>query len=238
MNTNNADTLQSQKSSKLIHSITPFTLLDFPDKTACIVWFAGCNMKCSYCYNPEVVFGKGKLSVEDLMVFLRKRIGLIDGIVLSGGECTLYKEIYPLAEQVKALGFLFKIDTNGSNPDLLSSMIKNRLVDYVALDFKAPENKYQHITALSSYHSFLETLGILLKSETPFEVRTTFHSALLDKADITEMLEVLKQANYKGYLYVQAFRNGVQTIQKGLGDSLMPSDIESLSNDDIQIVLR
>ena len=98
MNTNNADILQSPKCSKLIHSITPFTLLDFPNKTACIVWFAGCNMKCSYCYNPEVVFGKAKLSVEDLMVFLHKRIGLIDGIVLSGGECTLYKEIYPLAE--------------------------------------------------------------------------------------------------------------------------------------------
>lgn len=195
-------------------------------------------MKCSYCYNPEVVFGKAKLSVEDLMVFLHKRIGLIDGIVLSGGECTLYKEIYPLAEQVKALGFLVKIDTNGSNPDLLSSMIKNNLVDYVALDFKAPRSKYHSITGLASYHSFLETLGILLKSETPFEVRTTFHSALLDLSDIAEMIEVLKNVNYKGNLYVQAFRNGVSTIQKDLGDSHMPSNIVNLSNENIRIVLR
>ena len=77
---------------KIVHSITAFTLLDYPDQTACILWFAGCNMKCSYCYNPEIVFGKGSYSIPEIISFLEKRRGLLDAVVFSGGECLLHKE--------------------------------------------------------------------------------------------------------------------------------------------------
>lgn len=101
---------------KLIHSITPFTLLDYPDRTACILWFAGCNMKCSYCYNPEVIFGKGKYSLSEITSFLNQRMQLLDGVVLSGGECLLYPDVIDIMRELKQLGFLIKVDTNGSMP--------------------------------------------------------------------------------------------------------------------------
>ena len=101
---------------KPIENITPFSLLDFQDLCACIIWFTGCNMRCSYCYNPEIVFGKGKYNFEEAIQFLQKRINLLDGVVLSGGECTLHKELIPFVKEIKNLGFKIKIDTNGTYP--------------------------------------------------------------------------------------------------------------------------
>lgn len=91
---------------KIIYNISPFTLLDFPDKTACILWFAGCNMRCAYCYNPDIVLGKGKKTIKEALNFIKTRKGLLDGVVLSGGECTLYKELPEIAREIKKMGFL------------------------------------------------------------------------------------------------------------------------------------
>ena len=88
---------------KAIHSITPFTLLDFPDKTACILWFSGCNMKCDYCYNPEIVFGKGQVSFSEIFSFLKLRKNLLDAVVLSGGECLIHQNILPLIQTIKEI---------------------------------------------------------------------------------------------------------------------------------------
>ena len=87
--------------AKPIYSITPFTLLDYPHKAACIIWFAGCNMRCLYCYNPDIVLGKGKLSFQEALNFLKTRINLLDGVVLSGGECTSHKNIKVLLQEIK-----------------------------------------------------------------------------------------------------------------------------------------
>ena len=199
---------------KIVHSITAFTLLDYPDHTACILWFAGCNMKCSYCYNPEIVFGKGSYSIPEIGSFLEKRKGLLDAVVFSGGECLLYKESIELMVLIKRMGFLIKVDTNGSKPERLQEAIALGLIDFVALDFKATKAKFKEITEKNYYKHFLDCLSLLQITQTPFEVRTTIHSEILEEEDLKEMIQVLKTKNYFGNYYLQPFRNGVKTLKK------------------------
>ena len=111
-------------SKKIIYDITPFSLLDFPNKISCILWFVGCNMRCSYCYNPEIVFGKGSISLSEALEFVQTRTGLIEGAVMSGGECTLHQETIPLAIALKEKGMAIKIDTNGSHPLHIKKMLE------------------------------------------------------------------------------------------------------------------
>ena len=137
-----------------IYSITPFTLLDYAHKSACILWFAGCNMRCLYCYNPEIVLGKGTISFEKTLTFLNSRKYLLDAVVFSGGECLLHKNILELITEVKKMGFLVKIDTNGSKPAVLRELLKKRLIDYVALDFKALPAHFKKITQSNFFLPF------------------------------------------------------------------------------------
>ncbi|MBL7935626.1 MAG: anaerobic ribonucleoside-triphosphate reductase activating protein, partial [Bacteroidia bacterium] len=188
--------------AKPIYSITPFTLLDYPLKTACILWFAGCNMRCLYCYNPDIVLGKGKLSFQEALKFLKTRINLLDGVVLSGGECTLHKNIINLIIEIKKMGLLIKVDTNGTNPDMIEFLLKEKLIDYVALDFKAPIDKFKSITNSDLYSSFISSLKLLISSAIPFEVRTTLHSSLLVQNDIQKMIDVLEKFDYRGSYYI------------------------------------
>ncbi len=213
MNINNEHISKNSRQRKLIYSITPFTLLDYPDKTACILWFAGCNMRCTYCYNPEIVTGKGKYSLNDIKDFLVSRRNLLDAVVLSGGECLLSSSIKDVVAEIKSLGYLIKIDTNGSCPEILMYLIQNRLIDYVALDFKATKIKTFDITKADCYDKFISCLKILINSDTPYEVRTTIHSALLDKNDILEMINVLNTFGHRGKYFIQQFVN----IKKTLG---------------------
>ena len=154
--------------AKPIYSLTPFTLLDYPHKSACILWFAGCNMRCLYCYNPEIVLGKGRISFDEILVFLQKRTNLLDAVVFSGGECLLHKNIIVLIQEIKKLGFLIKIDTNGSKPNILNELIENKWIDYVALDFKSMPNHFEKITQSNLFKSFENSLKSLIKNKFPF----------------------------------------------------------------------
>ena len=216
MNTNNEPTLENVNhdflNKKAIHSFTPFTLLDYPDKSACILWFAGCNMKCDYCYNPEIVFGKGAFYFSEIISFLKSRSNLLDAVVFSGGECLIHKDIIPFIKLVKSLGFLIKVDTNGSQPKVLEKLIKEQLIDYVALDFKGPKEKFFAITKSDFYTQFLSCLELLQASSIPFEVRTTYHSSLLNPEDIATMQHVLLELGYDKNYYIQNFRNYQNTI--------------------------
>jgi pyruvate formate lyase activating enzyme len=198
--------------TKPIYSITPFTLLDYPDQIACILWFAGCNMRCPYCYNPEIVTGKGKLSISDFIDFFNKRLTLLDAVVMSGGECTLHPEVFMLADFIKQKGLSVKVDTNGSKPSVLKKLLGNGLIDYVALDFKATHTKFQKVTGTDIYSTFIQSLELLLKSNIKFEVRTTVHSDLLSTDDILEMSSVLDGAGYINKYYIQHYCDGKETL--------------------------
>lgn len=169
-------------------------------------------MRCVYCYNPEIVFGKGKITLGESLSFLRSRKKLLDGVVLSGGECTSHKNIKPLLIEIKKMGFLVKIDTNGSNPAQLKHLIEENLIDYIALDFKSTVQKFHYITKSNFFNEFNATLDYLISINFPFEVRTTVHSELLTQSDINGMIKVLSDKCYSGVYYLQYYRNDSETI--------------------------
>lgn len=181
-------------------------MLDFPDHTACIVWLSGCNMRCLYCHNPQIVRGKGRGTEAEVISFLEKRRGLLDGVVLSGGEATAYPDIVDFAERIKSLGFAVKLDTNGLRPDVLVRLLDRALVDYIALDYKASASKFKKVTGADKYNRFQETLEILCgQNAVPFEIRTTVHTGLIDEHDVNGILQDLSDRNFSGTYYLQNF---------------------------------
>ena len=198
--------------AKPVFDITPFTMLDYPNHLACIVWFAGCNMRCDYCYNTHIVNGCGTKSADDLLAFLRSRIGRLEGVVLSGGECTLYANLADLCAMIKELGFKVKVDTNGSNPAVLTELIRRRAVDYIALDFKAPRRQFNMITHAEKYDQLIDSLCMLISANIPFEVRTTIHADQLDHNAINEIISVLSDHGYTGSYFLQNYLHTDQTL--------------------------
>lgn len=171
-------------------------------------------MRCSYCYNSKIVEGEGILSNQELFDFLKSRVGKLDAVVLSGGECTLNPDLIELCEEIKELGFKIKIDTNGLNPDILKELVDFSLVDFIALDYKAPAKKFKHITQNNSIEKFYKTLDMLIDKKFPFEVRTTVHSNLLDENDINSIILDLKKRKYQGTYYLQNYLHVEDTIKK------------------------
>jgi pyruvate formate lyase activating enzyme len=237
VNTNNELILPKESVAKPIFSITPFTLLDYLHKSACILWFAGCNMRCLYCYNPEIVFGKGSISFEKVIQFLKTRINLLDAVVFSGGECLLHKNCISFIYEIKKMGFLVKIDTNGSRPDVVEALIQKKIIDYVALDFKALPDRFEKTTQSNLFIPFEKSLLLLLQSGISFEVRTTVHSELLNNKDIQQMISYLENIGYEGNYYLQHFVNGSPTIEK-LGHSNKELENEKLSTQKIKVHFR
>lgn len=198
--------------AKVIYDLTSFTHLDYPNHLACIVWFSGCNMRCDYCYNKDIVFAKdGKYSYEDILTFLKSRKNLLDGVVLSGGEASSYN-LMEFCKEIKRLGFKIKLDTNGVNFLHVKELLELNLLDYVALDYKAPKNKFTKITHSNKYDEFSKTLDILIHSSIDFEARTTIHNDLLDVDDINEIIIDLSNRGYKGKYYIQEFLDTGTTI--------------------------
>ncbi|SFV61592.1 Ribonucleotide reductase of class III (anaerobic), activating protein [hydrothermal vent metagenome] len=192
-------------SHKLLYDITPFTALDYPDHLAAIFWFAGCNMRCAYCYNKEIVLGEGKRTEEEAIAFLQSRTGLLEAVVLSGGEATLFDGLVEFCKKIKQLKFKIKLDTNGLNPEMIKVLVENELVDYIALDYKAPKEKYFEITKNKHFDRFSKTLNFLIQKQFPFEVRTTVHSDLLRITEINRIIKDLLKRGYRGTYYLQPF---------------------------------
>ena len=195
-----------------IYDITPFSALDYPYHLSAIIWFAGCNMRCSYCYNGDIVFSKGKQSLDEALAFLQRRVGLLEGVVLSGGEATLFSGLAEFCRKIKALGFKIKLDTNGTNPQVIKALMDEELLDYVALDYKAPATKFYAITKNQNFAHFEESLELLIHTDIDVEVRTTLHSDLLDEDDINAIASDLEKRGYDGTYYIQDFVQDVATI--------------------------
>lgn len=220
-----------------ITSITPFTFQDYPEHTACILWFSGCNMACSYCHNPELVKGElAKLPAQQVVEFLESRKGLLEGVVLSGGECMMSAQLPEFARYLKSLGFKVKVDTNGTNPDMLEEMLGENLIDYVALDYKAPPDLFQSITGFDGYALFERSLRLLIASGIPLEIRTTVHADLLDEEDVNSILKHLDNLEFSGTYYVQNFRAG-KTLGN-IGEPFASFDLSRLSKATFAVASR
>lgn len=160
-----------------IGGIQKLSTVDFPGHIAAALFTVGCNMRCGYCHNPELVLPERlapSIPVDQIMVFLKSRIGRLDGVVVSGGEPTIHSDLPLLCRQIKQLGFEVKLDTNGTNPDMVRQMIDEQTIDYVAMDVKGPLEKYVEISARPiDLEAILETVELLINSGVDHEFRTT-----------------------------------------------------------------
>jgi len=194
------------------YALTPFTLQDYPGGCACIIWVSGCNMRCSYCHNPQIVLGVPQLPLHEVQRFLERRSGLLDAVVFSGGEATSWPELPGLMRHAKQLGYATKLDTNGLRPDVLTRLLDAQLLDTIALDYKAPFNKFRHITRTTAWQRFQTSLDLLCRQpQFLTEIRTTVHTSLLDEADINQIISDLEQQNYTGTYTLQNYNNDRHT---------------------------
>ena len=146
--------------------------IDFPGKIACVLFTPSCNYTCWYCHNKALLHNPPLFGEAEVIAFLKKRAGLLDGVVLSGGEPTMQEDIVAFAATLKSLGYAVKLDTNGSNPDVVETLLHQNLVDYVALDYKVPFTDYRAICGYAS--EGVETcIGLLSTSTIMWELRTT-----------------------------------------------------------------
>lgn len=181
------------------------TFIDYPEKIACIVFTQGCNFRCGYCHNPELFENKEPvLSVSAFFEFLNKRKGKLDGVVITGGEPTLHgKDLIEFIKEVKSLGFLVKLDTNGTHPDVLQELLDENLLDYIAMDIKAPLAKYKTITRTDIDTKIIKkSIDIIMNSGVDYEFRTTIVKSQLSVEDLRQIGELIQGA--KRY-YMQKF---------------------------------
>lgn len=180
------------------------TLIDYPGKIAATVFTVGCNFLCPYCHNPELVDpakikDQPKLSEKEILKFLASRQGLLEGVCITGGEPTLSPDLPEFISKIKALGFLVKLDTNGSNPEMLANLLKEKLIDYVAMDIKAPLEKYKKIVGENISLENIQRSVELTCSSPDYEFRTTVLPALHSEKDILSIGRWL-QGSKKYYL--------------------------------------
>lgn len=190
-----------------ISGIEPFTLLDFKDNLAAILFYTGCNLRCLYCYNGSVVLNSlTRINSEEITTFINKRKGKLDAFVFSGGECTSHgQNLIDDISYVKENGFKVKVDTNGTNPLIVKKLVESNLVDYIALDIKAPENKANIFYDKLLYKNVIETLTFLIDNGFNFEARTTVHSDIINEEDVNMIIKELEKLNYKGNYYIQFY---------------------------------
>jgi len=172
-----------------IGGFQPLTLSDYPGRVAAIVFTQGCNFRCPFCHNGALLDDDGPaetlLDEATVLETLRARKTLLDGVVVSGGEPTLQPNLVDFIANLRQLGFLVKLDTNGARPDIVRDLLNRSLLDYVAMDIKAPQAKYAQLAGTNvSFDRIEETVQLLLASETLCEFRTTFVPGLLTKSDL------------------------------------------------------
>jgi pyruvate formate lyase activating enzyme len=204
-----------------------FSLIDYPGKICAIVFTQGCNFRCPYCHNPELVEFSGSDSAapeeDEILAFLEKRKGRLDALTITGGEPLLQSGLNKFLSRVKALGYLIKLDTNGSLPSRLEEVIKNQLIDYVAMDIKSPLDKYERvIRAGIDTGKILESVKLIMESGVNYEFRTTVVKDLLCKDDFLKIGPLIKNAG----LYVLQRFVPSKTLDKQFVHSLCYSDKE------------
>ena len=180
-----------------IGGLQKLTLIDYPGKIAATVFLVGCNFRCPYCHNPELVnpeLVEGQIKESDFWKFLDERTELLDGICITGGEPTIHLDLPKFIQNIKKRGFVVKLDTNGSNPEMLESLIKDDLVDFIAMDIKTSALKYNKVRAKNKISEVRKSINIIKDSGKDYEFRTTVVPGIVDEKDIEEMAQWLKGA--------------------------------------------
>ena len=182
------------------------SLIDYPGKLSAILFTTGCNFRCHYCHNPALVLPRQyapDIPLGEVYDFLKKRVGQLDAVTITGGEPTFHKELPEVIEKIKKMGFLIKLDTNGTHLDMLQSLLKAGLLDYVAMDVKAPLEEYKKIVGWAVNPEILQaSIDLLIHTGIPHEFRTTLVKELTSKEDIRKIAQAIQGADA---YYLQKF---------------------------------
>jgi pyruvate formate lyase activating enzyme len=214
----------------LIKGLQKQTLIDYPDKIACTIFTFGCNFRCGFCHNPELVVddGRPEIKEEEILDFLEKRKGFLDAICITGGEPTLNKDLPNFIRKIKEIGYFIKLDTNGTNPNMLKELIAKNLIDYIAMDIKAPLEKYDAVTNSKVKKEDIEKSVELIKKFPNYEFRTTVVPGLFNEEDALKIGKWLKGSKK---FYIQQFR-GIKTLDKNFVNkkSFSKGELEKFCN--------
>ena len=198
-----------------IGGVQKLSLVDYPGHVAAALFLAGCNMRCGYCHNPELVLPERlapSIPVEEVMIFLKSRVGRLDGVVISGGEPTIHDELPELCRMIKRLGFDVKLDTNGTRPEMVRAMIDEGVIDFVAMDVKGPLEKYVEIAARPiDLEAIVENIRLMIDSGIGHEFRTTIVREQLEVSDFEKIGQLVKGAKR---FALQHFRTGTTISPK------------------------
>lgn len=191
----------------LIGGLQKTSLIDYPGKVAAVIFTAGCNFRCGFCYNRALVTQinlKKMIPLPEILAYLVKRKPVLEAVVITGGEPTLHRDLPALIGQIKKLGYLVKLDTNGTNPAVLQKLIKAKRLDYIAMDIKAPFSKYGSVVAAKvNLNKIKKSIKIIKASGLAYEFRSTVLPRLHSASDLAQMAKMVKGAsNY----YLQKFR--------------------------------
>lgn len=200
-----------------IQGLQKLTLLDVPGKVACTIFTGGCNFRCPFCQNSDLLLCNvsGEYAEEDVLAFLSSRTKLLDAVCISGGEPLLQPELPKLLHKLKAMGYYIKLDTNGSFPDRLKAVVKDKLVDYVAMDLKNCTARYSETIGMPPlYHCKIEeSIDFLLSGAIPYEFRTTVVRELHTEEDLIQAAKRIQGAER---YYLQGFVDSDHVLQQGL----------------------
>lgn len=213
----------------LVGGIQKLTLLDYPGKTACIIFTKGCNFRCPFCHNSELLEAKGDhIDIEEIMEYLEKRKNILDGVVISGGEPLINKDIEDLIVSIKSLGYEIKLDTNGTNPKMLKNLIDKGLIDYVAMDIKTDFDNYSTVAGVMKVdiESIKKSIEIIETSNIGFEFRTTVAKELHGYKNLKSICEYIKPTSK---YYIQNYRECETVLKPGL-TSFEESELKAIVN--------
>ncbi len=209
-----------------IKGLVKASVIDYPGKMAAVVFLPNCNFRCGYCQNPELIEEPQELeslSEDEVLGYLESRRKWIDGVCITGGEPTLHRELPAFIRKIKSLGIAVKLDTNGTNPGMLEELVKEGLLDYIAMDIKAPPERYGEVAGKDvDIEDIKRSVRIIMSGGADYEFRTTAPKGVIGKEDVRRIGEWLRGA--KAY-YLQKFRSG-KTLDRMMGKEMEYSDRE------------
>ncbi|HQP23781.1 MAG TPA: anaerobic ribonucleoside-triphosphate reductase activating protein [Smithellaceae bacterium] len=208
-----------------IGGLQKVSLIDYPGKISAIIFTQGCNFRCPYCHNPQLVDPKlyrPCLFSKDILDFLAHRRGKLDAVTITGGEPTLQEDLIPLIQKIRKMGFAVKLDSNGSRPDVLAHLLKDKLLDFIALDIKAPLDKYSQVVKVQmDTGAIAQSVRLVIQSKIPQEFRTTVVKSMLTQKDILAIAKEI--AGAKRYV-LQRFQPAQTLDPEFAGEQLFPEE--------------
>lgn len=212
-----------------VKGIQKLSLVDYPGKLCATIFLGGCNFRCPYCYNKQLILEPEKIPTipeEQVLNFLKERNGFLDGVCICGGEPTLHSDLSEFIRKIKKLGYSIKLDTNGSNPEMLKKLFEEELVDYVAMDIKAPLEKYEEVSGVKvDIEKLKESIELIRGNSIEFEFRITAVPGLVNERDLIRIGELLKGSKR---FFIQQFRPKNTLVKRY--ENVKPYSQEELEN--------